>query len=149
MTYRKIQTGGKHRQNSTYWVKDYAVLKQCFYFLIIFTQMPLLWLVKCWYLGSTFPRLTVNRRFITNFQGKSLGNVLSCDHSAMHTTVLTLESVSEITTKEEYLTWGVVRELKGLFTWKWGTPGGWGNPLRWGNPHLHIISYFNLITFAW
>ena len=53
---------------------------------------------------STFPRLMVNRRLITNFRRKSVGNVLSCDHSAMHTTVLTLESVSEITRKEQYLT---------------------------------------------
>ena len=149
MTYRKIQTGGKHRQNSIYWVKDYAVLKQCFYFSVIFTQMPPLWLVKCWYLGVLFQGLWWTGVLITNFQGKSLGNVLSCDHSAMHTTVLTLESVSEITTKEDTWLRGVVRELKGLFTWKWGTPGGWGNPLRWGNPPLHIISYFNLITFAW
>ena len=22
--------------------------------------------------------------------------------------------------------------IRGLFTWKWGTPGRWGNPLRWG-----------------
>ena len=22
---------------------------------------------------------------------------------------------------------------KGLFTWRWGTPGRWGNPPRWGN----------------
>ena len=29
-----------------------------------------------------------------------------------------------------------------------GTPGRWGNPLRWGNPPVHIISHFNLITFA-
>ena len=32
---------------------------------------------------------------------------------------------------------------KGLFRWRWGTPG------RWGNPPLHIISYFYLITFTW
>lgn len=51
---------------------------------------------------STFPRPTVNWRLITNFRGKSVGYVLSCDHSAMHTTVLTLESVSEITRKEQY-----------------------------------------------
>ena len=37
---------------------------------------------------------------------------------------------------------------KGLFTWRWGTPGRWGNPLRWGNPPLHIISHFNVITFT-
>ena len=28
---------------------------------------------------------------------------------------------------------------KGLFTWRWGTPG---NPLRWGSPPVHIISHF-------
>ena len=22
-------------------------------------------------------------------------------------------------------------DSKGLFTWRWGTPGRWGNPLRW------------------
>ena len=38
---------------------------------------------------------------------------------------------------------------KGLFTWRWGTPGRWDNPLRWGNPPVHIISHFNLITFTW
>ena len=38
---------------------------------------------------------------------------------------------------------------KGLFTWSWGSPGRWDNPLRWGNPPVHIISYFNLITFTW
>ena len=38
---------------------------------------------------------------------------------------------------------------KGLFTWKWGTPGWWGNPLRWGNPPVHTISCFNLIMFTW
>ena len=31
-------------------------------------------------------------------------------------------------------------ETKGLFTWRWGTPG------RWGNPPFRIISHFNLIT---
>ena len=30
---------------------------------------------------------------------------------------------------------------KGLFTWRWGTPGTWGNPLRWGNPPVHIFSH--------
>ena len=25
-------------------------------------------------------------------------------------------------------------QIKGLFTWRWGTPGRWGNLLRWGNP---------------
>ena len=39
--------------------------------------------------------------------------------------------------------------FKGLFTWMWGTPGRLGNPLWWGNPPVHIISHFNLITFAW
>ena len=34
----------------------------------------------------------------------------------------------------------VLTITKGLFTWKWGTPG------RWGNPPIHIISHFNLIT---
>ena len=29
---------------------------------------------------------------------------------------------------------------KGLFTWRWGTPGKWGNPFRWGNPPVHIQS---------
>ena len=72
---------------------------------------------------STFPRITVNRRFITNFQGKSLGNVLSCDHSAMHTTVLTLESVSEITTKEEYLTQRWCSRIKGPVYMEVGDPG--------------------------
>ena len=38
---------------------------------------------------------------------------------------------------------------KGLFTWRWGTPGRWGNPLRLGNPPVHIISHFKLITFTW
>ena len=37
----------------------------------------------------------------------------------------------------------------GIFTWRWGTQDRWGNPLRWGNPPIHIISHFNLITFAW
>ena len=32
---------------------------------------------------------------------------------------------------------------KGLFTWRWGTPGRWGNPLWWGNPPVHIISHVN------
>ena len=27
---------------------------------------------------------------------------------------------------------------KGLFTWRWGTPGGWGNALWWGNPPVQI-----------
>ena len=31
--------------------------------------------------------------------------------------------------------------LKGLFTWRWGTPGCWGNPLRWGNRPVHTISH--------
>ena len=32
--------------------------------------------------------------------------------------------------------------IKGLFTWRWGTPGRWGNLLMWGkkiNPPLHAI----------
>ena len=74
---------------------------------------------------STFPRITVNRRFITNFQGKSLGNVLSCDHSAMHTTVLTVSfsSFSEITTKEEYLTQRCCSRIKGPVYMEVGDPG--------------------------
>ena len=40
-------------------------------------------------------------------------------------------------------------ETKGLFTWRWGTPGRWGSPLRWGNPPVNIISHFDLITFTW
>ena len=35
-----------------------------------------------------------------------------------------------------------ITETKGLFIWRWGTPGRWGNPLRWGkknNPPLHAI----------
>ena len=39
-------------------------------------------------------------------------------------------------------------DSKGLFTWRWGTPGRRGNPLRCGNPSVHIISHFNLITFT-
>ena len=41
-------------------------------------------------------------------------------------------------------------QSKGLFIWRWGTPGRWGNPLRWGNPPVHIISHFNvmIITFT-
>ena len=35
-------------------------------------------------------------------------------------------------------------QIKGLFTWRWGTPGRWGNLLRWGNP-LSILS----LTFIW
>ena len=37
------------------------------------------------------------------------------------------------------------RKSKGLFTWRWGTPGRWGNSLRWGNPPVHITSHFSLI----
>ena len=48
---------------------------------------------------------------------------------------------------------GCLRSLtlktKGVFTWRWGTPGKWGNPLRWSKPPVHIISHFNLITFTW
>ena len=33
--------------------------------------------------------------------------------------------------------------FKGLFTWRWGTPGRWGNPLRWDNPPVYILSLFN------
>ena len=40
------------------------------------------------------------------------------------------------------------RKFKGLFTWRWGTPGRWGNPLRWRNPPVHMISHFNVITFT-
>ena len=32
---------------------------------------------------------------------------------------------------------------KGLFTWRWGTPG------RWGSTSIHIISHFNVIAFTW
>ena len=39
--------------------------------------------------------------------------------------------------------------IRGLFAWRWGTPGRWGNPPRWGNPSFHIISHFILITFTW
>ena len=28
--------------------------------------------------------------------------------------------------------------IKGLFTWRWGTPSWWGNPLSWGNPHVQV-----------
>ena len=48
---------------------------------------------------------------------------------------------------------GCLRSLtlktKGVFTWRWGTPGKWGNPLRWSKPPVHIIYHFNLITFTW
>ena len=30
---------------------------------------------------------------------------------------------------------------KGLFTWRWGTPGRWGNLLWWGNRLVHVISH--------
>ena len=40
-------------------------------------------------------------------------------------------------------------QSKGLFTWRWGTPGRWGNLLRWGNPPIHKISHFNVITFTY
>ena len=43
----------------------------------------------------------------------------------------------------------VQQKIKGLFTWRRGTPGRWGNRLRWGNLPVHIISHFNLITFTW
>ena len=43
----------------------------------------------------------------------------------------------------------VQQKIKGLFTWRRGTPGRWGNRLRCGNPPVHIISHFNLITFTW
>ena len=39
-------------------------------------------------------------------------------------------------------------QSKGLFTWRWGTPGRSGNPLWWGNPPIHKISHFNVITFT-
>ena len=39
----------------------------------------------------------------------------------------------------------ISRDFKGLFTWRWGTPGAF----KWGNPPVHIISHFNLITFTW
>ena len=38
---------------------------------------------------------------------------------------------------------GIRTLTKGLFTWRWGTPG------KWGNPPFHIISHFNFITFTW
>ena len=39
---------------------------------------------------------------------------------------------------------------KGLFTWRWGTPGRRGNPLRWGNPPVHVTYHFSslLSTFT-
>ena len=43
----------------------------------------------------------------------------------------------------------VQQKIKGLFTWRQGTPGRWGNRLRSGNPPVHITSHFNLITFTW
>ena len=43
----------------------------------------------------------------------------------------------------------VQQKIKGLFTWRRGTPGRWGNRLRCGNPPVLIISHFNLITFTW
>ena len=47
------------------------------------------------------------------------------------------------------LEWFCVHTIaKGLFTWKWGTPGRWGNPLWWVNPPVHIITHLNLITVA-
>jgi len=36
-----------------------------------------------------------------------------------------------------------MHRTKGLFMWKWGTPGSWGNP------PVYIISHINLITFTW
>ena len=43
----------------------------------------------------------------------------------------------------------VQQKIKGLFTWRRGTPGRWGNRLRSGNRPVHITSHFNLITFTW
>ena len=43
----------------------------------------------------------------------------------------------------------VQQKIKGLFTWRRGTPGRWGNRLRWGNLPVHIIPHFSLITFTW
>ena len=41
------------------------------------------------------------------------------------------------------------RKFKGLFTWRWGTPGRWGNLFRWCNPPVHMSSHFNFMTFTW
>ena len=37
----------------------------------------------------------------------------------------------------------IISKGKGLFTWKWGTPGRWGNPLSRGRKikHVNIQSY--------
>ena len=37
--------------------------------------------------------------------------------------------------------------IKGLFTWRCGTPGRWGNPLRWGNPPVHIMIHYKIKTW--
>ena len=34
--------------------------------------------------------------------------------------------------------------IKGLFTWRCGTPGRWGNPVRWGNLPVHKMSHFKI-----
>ena len=39
--------------------------------------------------------------------------------------------------------------IKGLFTWRWGTPGRWGPPPLWAYQSLHTISLFFLTAFTW
>ena len=38
--------------------------------------------------------------------------------------------------------------IKGLFTWKWGTPGAWGTPAWWGSQRLHIFFVVYLVAFT-
>ena len=36
-------------------------------------------------------------------------------------------------------------KTKGLFTWRWVTPGRWDNLLRWGNPPVRTISHLGRV----
>ena len=38
--------------------------------------------------------------------------------------------------------------IKGLFTWRWGTPGRWGNPLSWDNPWVTRLSISLILIWS-
>ena len=73
----------------------------------------------------------------TNFFLNTIPKATLCKILIFNAFPISQKQLDRILYKTHHIT---LDPSKGLFTWRWGTPGKWGNPFRWGNPPVHIQS---------
>ena len=97
-------------------------------------------------LSIVFKVASVNKILAFSMETERIAEIFSWNTHPVHTS----EYAAMSFLLSDWLYFGfmecdnTLHNIKGLFTWRCGTPGRWGNPVRWSNPPVHKMSHFKI-----